>query len=128
MSNLTFKKEISAGKHRLSLSEDNIIYVLPSGSVSSEDSQKIRSAFLELFDIAEDKLKVLADLNNAGKPSLQARKVAREILKTDRIQKLAFVGMNSIAKVIAKFMLNFLAKKEARFFETKEEALSWLNE
>jgi hypothetical protein len=126
MDQITFNKEILAGKHKLSLGNDNILYVKPSGSVSSEDALRIRDAFIELISLAKDDLCVLADLNNAGKPSIEARKVAGEILRKDEIKKLAFVGMHSIARVIAKFMINLLSKKEARFFETKEEALIWL--
>ncbi len=120
--------EILIGKHHFLFDSNNILHVTPSGIVSYEDSVKIREVFISILDSTDGKVNVMVDLNYAGKPSLNARKVAKEIMSRDKIEKIAFVGMHSVAGVIASFMIKFLNKNEAQFFNTKQEALNWIQE
>lgn len=56
------------------------------------------------------------DINKAGKPSSRGRKAGQEVLKGERIKKVAF------------FVMGVTEKKDMRFFKTREEALDWLTE
>ena len=116
---------IWVGEHRLFLDNNNIINVKPSGNVDKKSAELIREAFLKLIEEARGSVNILADLNNAGKPSIEARRVAMEIFHKKEVNSIAFFGLNPVARVIASFIISIAKKKEIRFFKTKEEALDW---
>lgn len=112
--------------HRLFLDSNNIINVSPSGNVDAKTAPLIKEAFLKLIADADGPVNILADLNKAGKPSVEARRVANEIFHREEVKKVAFFGLHPVARVIASFIKAIVNKKEISFFKTREEALNWL--
>lgn len=118
---------IWVGNHLLYLDSNDVINVIPSGDVDKETAGLIKEAFLKLLDSTDNKVKILANLKEGGKPSFEARRVAIEIFSKDQVEMVAFFGLNPVARIIASFVINISQKKEISFFRTKEEALKWLN-
>jgi len=71
---------------------------------------------------------LLSDLTEAGIASSGARKIYASLMKNDKIKKQAFVGMKIVTRVIVSFIMNFSGVKNARYFATEKEALTWLKE
>ena len=83
-------------------------------------------ACLKLANMVDGKVNCLVDLNSAGKPSVEARKVGMEGFRNKKFGKIALIGSHPVAKVLAFFVMGVIKKKDMRFFKTKEEALKWL--
>ena len=71
-------------------------------------------------------MNVPTDINKAGKPSPEARKIAKKRMEDEGIGKVAITGMNPVARVIASFIMGALTKADMQFFKIKDEALTWL--
>ena len=124
----TQDREIFVGENQLYLGEDNIIYVIRVGEADEEIATDITNTGLKLADLVNGKVKILADLNKAGKSSSDARKIYQKHLKHNKFDKVALYGLHPVARVIATFGMGITKKKDVRFFKTKEEALLWLKE
>jgi len=122
------EREIWVGENRLYLGEDNIIYFTAVGDHTEKMAIKISEAIMKLGDMGEGKISVLIDLNKAGKPSSEARKIFREGDKHEKAGKTALFGLHPVAMVLASFFIGLSKEKDMRFFKTKEEALKWLKE
>ena len=120
------EREIWAGENRLYLGEDNILYYTGAGQTNGKTAAGIKEAAYKLAGLVGGKVDVIIDHNKAAKPSLDARKIFEEMTENERFGKIAHVGVNPVARVIASFVMGVSGKKEMRFFKTKEEALAWL--
>ena len=121
-------REIRIGNNTLYLGEDNIFYVTVIGEWDEKTSIAIREAVIKLRQTVEDKINVFVDLNRAGKPSLESRKMGEELIDDETVGKVAFFGLHPVARVIAYFFKGVIKKKDVRFFKTEKEALEWLKE
>ncbi len=121
-------REIWVGENKVYLGEDNLIYINACKGVDRKAAILIKDAVLKLANMVEGKVSYLVDLNKAGKPSVEARRIFKELVENKKIAKVAYFGMYPIARVIAAFAIGFSQKKDMRFFKTKEEALAWLKE
>jgi hypothetical protein len=119
-------REIWIGENKVYLGEDNFIYMNASKGVDRKAAIFIKDAILKLANKVEGKVSYLVDLNNAGKPSVEARRIFKELVENEKIAKVAYYGVHPISRVIAAFAIGFTQKKDVQFFKTKEEALSWL--
>ena len=122
------EREIWVGKSRLSLGEDNILYLTVVGIVDEKTVSAIIVAILKIRGKMEGKIDLLVDITEAGKPLPGARKIGKEWLEDEKIGKVAIFGTHPVARVIASFFMGISQKKDMRFFKTKEEALAWLKE
>lgn len=121
-------REIWVGENRLYLGEDNILHVIRVGEVDKEASTEITTSALKIANLVDGKVKILTDLNRAGKSSSEARKVYQKMLEHEKFNKVALWGLHSMARVIASFAMGVTKKRDIHFFKTKEEALAWLKE
>jgi hypothetical protein len=121
-------REIHIGKNRLYLIEDNIICTVNIGEIDDKTALAMKDVVLSLMDRVEGKVHTLTDLNKAGKTTPEARKVFKELAAHEKQGKNAFFGMHPVARVLTAFFIGLSAKKDMRFFKTKEEALAWLKE
>ena len=119
-------REIWVGESRFYLGEDNILYVTVVGEVDEKIALATKEADLKFKNIVEVKFDVLGDLNRAGQPSSEARKIWKEMAEHEKTGKIAMFGMHPVARVLASFITGVTKKKDMRFFKTKEEALKWL--
>jgi hypothetical protein len=122
------EREIWAGESRFYLGEDDIMYVEISGNYDLKVAFELRTAFLKLLHGVEGRVNLIVDSSRGGKPSQDARKVFAEMMEDERCGKIAVVGMNPVARVIASFVLGSSKNKNTKIFKTKEEALAWVKE
>jgi len=122
------EREIYVGKNRFYPGEDNIIHITIVGNTDEGTAVKAKEVTLNFFSVVERKLKILIDLNKAGKPSSGARIIIKEIFENEKSGKIALFGLHPVPKVIASFMIEVSKNKNMRFFKTKGEALLWLKE
>ena len=119
-------REILVGESRFYLGEDNIIYETIVGDFDEQKALEARAAVCKLADKANERTKILIDLDEAGNQSSEARKIVQELFDTEVCGKIALFGLHPVARVIASFVIGASKKKDMRFFKTKEEALAWL--
>ena len=124
-------REIWIGNTRMYLGEDNVSYVTVVGEIDERTAREMQKTVEGFIDIVGDdvqKINVLVDLNEAGKPSSEARKILTDMNDHERTGKIAHCGLNPVARVLASFTMGISRNKNMRFFKTKEEALAWLKE
>jgi hypothetical protein len=122
------EKEFWIGENKASLIEKNIIYVIAVGEVTTELAIAQIEVHNKLEALVDGPVNYLIDLNNAGKSSPEARKIWEQIGENAKKSKLALFGLNSVARMLASFVMGISGKSNQRFFKTKEEALRWLRE
>jgi len=122
------EKEIWVGQNKASLIEKNIIYVIAVGEVTTELAIAQVEGLNKLEALADGPVNYLIDLSDAGKSSPEARKIWEKIGGNVTTSKLALFGLNSVARMLASFVMGICGKSNQRFFKTKEEALRWLRE
>ena len=122
------EKEIRVGESRIYIGEDGIVYNIAVGASDKKRATDIKEGVLELANMAEGKVNLLVDLNKAGRPSPEARKIYLEVAEHEKIRKVAMIGVHPVARVLASFLTSVSKKREMSFFKTKEEALAWLKE
>ncbi len=121
-------REIWVGENRMYLGEDNIVRITAVGEFDEATINMMYDAVLKFINMVEEKVKIIIDLNKAGKISTGARKNAAKFADNEKIGKLAFLGLHPVARVIASFFMGISRKKDMRFFRTEAEALAWLKE
>jgi hypothetical protein len=122
------EREVWVDESKFYLDEDNILYETIVGNFDEKRALEAKNVAFKLMNTTDEKVKVLVDLNNAGTQSSKARKIGREMFELEKHGKIALIGMNPVAKVIASFVMGVTNKKDMRFFKTKDEALEWLKE
>lgn len=120
--------EIRVGESRFYLGEDNIIYETIVGDFDEQNALGAREAIYKLADKANERTKMLIDLDEAGNQSYEARKIVQELFDTEVCGKIALFGLHPVARVTASFVIGASKKKDIRFFKTMEGALAWLKE
>lgn len=121
-------RELSIGKHRFFLREDNILYDTIVGDISKNEAEIALDFTQKCEAKVPGKLNILIDINKCGKPSAEARKFGKEVFAREKIGKVALYGLNPVARVIASFMITLSTRGNIRFFKTQEYALAWLKE
>ena len=72
------EREIWVGESRYYLGEDNILYETLVGDQDERIALASKEATGKLHNMVEGKVRVLIDLNKAGRPSPKARKIGQE--------------------------------------------------
>ena len=122
------EKEFWIGENKASLIEKNIIYVIAVGEVTTELAIAQVEVHNKLEALVDGPVNYLIDLSDGGKSSPEARKIWEQIGENVKKSKLAFFGLNSVARMLASFVMGISGKSNQRFFKTKAEALRWLRE
>ena len=115
-------------KNRTCLIEDNIIYVIASGEQTDELAIQQKQVCEILGKQINGDLFYLIDVNSCGKNSPGARAIWHQLSEDKKTAGVAVFGIHPVAKVIASFVIGISRKKNMRFFKTKEESLSWINQ
>ncbi len=119
-------RETSVGQNRFYLGDDNIIYFTLVGEHEEKRALACKGAFLKLVGVAEGKVNALGDLTGIRKQSPEARAVWKELNEHEKVGKIALIGLNPVARVIASFVMGISNKKDLRLFGSRNEALGWL--
>ena len=120
------EREFWIGDNRIYLEDDNIIYIIAVRELNKHHAVEISQTIIKLGDMAEGKVNLLGDLKKAGKPSSEARKVLKDLNKSDKIGKIALLGIQPVARMLAFMVIGSSKNKAIHFFRTKDEALKWL--
>jgi hypothetical protein len=114
---------------KISMGDDGILRMELIGDIDKGDMEayvKDVTPFLEAATEAEPLL-VLTDSSRSGKLSSGARKLSAEVNRDPRMGKTAVIGEGRrYFRVMAGFILKATGRDNIRFFDTEEEALTWL--
>ena len=122
------RREAWIGESRVYLDEEDIFHIVGSGDTDDKTAVEIKQRADEFLELVEEKMRIIVDMNNSGKPSAEVRRVFNELGQNEKIGKVALHGIHPVARVIASFFMKTTTKREMRFFKTEEEALAWLEE
>lgn len=120
--------EVRVGESSYRLGKDNIGYVTLIGEVDEKAANGHKEAGLKILNMIEGTINVLVDVNEAGKLSSEVRSVFKEFSEHEKSRKVAILGLNPVARVVASFVMGVSRNKDMHFFKTREEALAWLKE
>lgn len=120
------KKKIFIGHQKVTISDDNIVYIESIGDIDEQLALKIQKFVQEFGKTINTRINLFIDLNKSGKPSAAARKIFQDINDYDITGKIAFWGIHPVARVLAAFIMGITKKKAIRFFNSREKALEWL--
>jgi hypothetical protein len=118
-------EKIEIGNHVLYI-ENNILFSITSGNYYEENAFEIKEVVLDLLK-SRNSLNMFVDMNKIGKVTPEARKISNDIMVHEKINKIAFVGVHLVARVVAEFIMQFSGNKKSKFFKNKEDALIWLS-
>ncbi|MBF0433344.1 MAG: STAS/SEC14 domain-containing protein [Fibrobacteria bacterium] len=118
---------MNSGENKMWLDEKGILNFAPSGIHDKQQAQTQKEMVLTYLCQVTGSLNCIIDLNNVGRPSLEARKVYNELSNHPQIGKLAIVGMAAIAQAVATIVFGAPSGPKMSFFKTREEAIKWLN-
>lgn len=123
------ESEFWIGECKYQIIKNNILFILVVGDIIDKTIiAKHKEITLKLMKKINGPINVLIDVNKAGSQSSFARKTWQELSKQEGTEKVAFFGLNSVAKILASFVMGIVTNKEMRFFNTREEAFTWLNQ
>lgn len=109
---------------------EKVIRICIFGEQDEESAEKIKSEASKLIASLREKgvenVCVLADMTKAGQATSKARIVFAHWFQEGTIDKIALFGGEAIQRTIAKFIFAFSSYKNAKYFDTEEEALKWL--
>ena len=117
--------KIMIGENRFYL-KNNIIYVTIVGELNEDIANTMKDAFYRLLDKVKYKSNIFVDNSKTGKPSPAARKIFKEMMEHNKVGKIAIFGMNTMARIIASFVVGMSKKDNVGIFKNKEKAFSWL--
>ncbi len=125
----TIIHEFYVGQHHHYLADDNIIYANTIGAIDDEMAVQFKEKSLCLYAKFDGPIRVLVDLNKAGKQTTLARNVWTDLCNQgERPVRVALWGLHPVAKLLASFYIGLSGNKKCKFFSTKDAAMKWLKE
>ena len=121
-------KEYMLGINRVTLIENNIIYVQAKGPQTYEMSLAYKEICHLIYANVEGKINYLINLNECSKNESAARETWKDLSSEDKTNKAATFGLNPVARVIASFVIGTYGNDNLRFFKSYEDAKAWLQE
>ncbi|MDD2807695.1 MAG: hypothetical protein PHW95_04225 [Patescibacteria group bacterium] len=123
---------------KISLEDDNLIVVELLGNVSTaadnvKQAQIINQTFQNIYHNVENSaFKTLIIMSGLGGgahyPSPQARQIYLDLLRNEKLKKLAIVAPSPLLRAIMKFIISGRVKdKPLEFFNSRDQAITWLN-
>jgi hypothetical protein len=106
---------------------NNILILVGRGGYDKQLATLVRDAILDVLDSSSVKINILADFNEAGKSSSEARDIWRGLAAHKNIGKIACIGGHPLARILAVFILKLTQNGRFRFYSKTEEAMNWLN-
>ena len=119
-------REIHIGEHLFHLAEDNILYITVVGEQDEKTALAMKEAVIKFTGMVDARLNIFVDNSKAGKASSAARKLFNDLMDMKEFGRIAIFGAHPVAKVLATFVIGLSGKKDVRFFNSREDALDWL--
>jgi hypothetical protein len=118
--------------YRITLRDENLLWVEFVGDVSSEDMENYIEEYKQYLEraTAEHPFHFLVDSSQVGKLSAGARKALTSAFRVSdpRVGNTALFGANRYARVLTSFVLKAVGRDDIRMFDSEEEAVAWLKE
>lgn len=108
--------------------ENNLIHLQSLSDQDEQSAQKISEEISRILKTKDEKVGLIIDLTKSGKPSSKARKILADMIKQEKLSKVATFGGGTIHRVISQFIIYVSGVKHTRIFDTEPEALAWLKE
>ncbi|MGD2146347.1 MAG: hypothetical protein PVH41_06620 [Anaerolineae bacterium] len=96
------------------------------GDLGEASANRPMSSILDIAEVKPGPVLVPNHLTEAGKVSSGPTKVYAQMLKSDRLAKHTFVGLRTLTRVTASFLVRASGAVDARGFGAEDEALRWL--
>jgi hypothetical protein len=115
--------------YELSTGADGIVRATFIGDTDKDDALAYHKDLEQYMDKAnEDNLfNLIIYVDQAGKFSAEARKSFSQLNDDPRMGRIAYLGANRFIRVITNFVQKASGRNNMRFFDSEEEAVSWLN-
>lgn len=99
-----------------------------SGNIKYMDEKLASEIIKKENELMEEhgKINWIIDLSGTEKYSSKARKMFSDAVKNTEIIRMAMIGASVFVRVVVNFILARSGVKNAKHFETEEEALEWL--
>ncbi len=107
--------------------EGSIIHYMINVPVDEQEALWLHNAGTQCIDKKKISL-ILIDIQKSTQFSAAARKIWVKFLKNPRIKKAAIFGGNVFVRTLASFVIAAAGKKSIKFFSTRKEALTWLDQ
>ena len=122
------EREILAGENRFYLGKDNIIYVTLKGKIDYDTLLKMRGAFFKILIAGNEKCNILAINKKTENLTLNFKKIFKEVSECDNFGKVAVLNLNPKPSGFSSLVARLSKNENLDFFDSREDALSWLNE
>jgi len=104
-----------------------IVYHWFSGEHTKEEAEKILAFLSEILKKYDRPLLALIDAREATMVQAQARKLYADFMKSDNLDRAAFLVSGVVMRVVVNMVFSVSGKKDKmRMFKDKKEALRWL--
>jgi hypothetical protein len=117
-------KKVQLKNHTIYMENDLLFIFTKGGNSDGKIALEAKEIILG-FIKQRTNIKVLIDINKSGRSTPEARKIWIELSRHESIDKIAFVGLHMVARVLAVFYIKLSGNGKSRFFNNTEEALKW---
>jgi hypothetical protein len=117
------------GEYKVWVDHEGHIRARIVGKHDKGNAEKIINEINELIKKNQKKGKLLIDMTDTGRPTVQARKLHATNMKrlSKEIKKAALYGASAMNRVMANFIIKASGMGEkVKYFNTEEEAILWL--
>lgn len=113
-------------RHTITIEDDGIAHVKIIGDGDAAVAREFVETAYALFDKEPNKkFDAIVDMLESGTSDYEGIKIYRDFLGSARIGRVAFIIKDPIVLALVRVATEF--KKDAKFFETTEEAKAWLS-
>ncbi len=119
-------REIKIGKNTLYLGEDNILRETFVGRPNEAAAKEIDEAANTLRNMVDGKVDTLINIEKIEMITPKVLEFAVANLTEARVGRVAVVGKNPIAIILAAPVIAAARKNDLAYFKTEEEAIKWL--
>lgn len=120
------EKEIYIDDAHMLIGDDDIMYITSGYNHTQKQAETISKTIINILDKRNLSIKMFLNISCGNKPETPARRVFYELLKHQKIEKIAVYGATSFNRIIASFIVGVVGTRNINFFKEKEEAMNWL--
>lgn len=112
------------------MGKDGILRANFSGDLDSSIVEQLRREFTPYIEAStpESPLKSIISFNGLGKISFRTRRYLTELNQDARFGAAAYLQPPRKARVLSQFIHKGSHRNNIRFFETEQEAITWLHQ
>ena len=119
--------EVVLGEGRLRLGPGRLVRDEPVGEIDEASATERLQRSLDWGREIGEPARLFIDLTGCGKLTRGARQILWKGLMSKQFGRIAFLAPHPMARMIAKFTIGTLRRKDMRVFSDAEEALAWVD-